>query len=205
MEKTIYCIRHGYALHNKLFWDIGRRVYNEYRDTPLLEEGYNQAKELNKSWDELKKIDLVVVSPCTRTLETAMFVFKNKNVPFIAKDFLIEYPIGGYENCNRRKDILDLKYKYPYINFEIEDNELDWSDRKETIIELENRIEEMIHWLSKRKETNIAIVTHSSFLGQFKDKKIGDEKNELKHCHPYKIKLKYDINQQYLSMREIKD
>ena len=63
----------------------------------------------------------------------------------------------------------------------------------------------MIHWLSKRKETNIAIVTHSSFLGQFKDKKIGDEKNELKHCHPYKIKLKYDINQQYLSMREIKD
>ena len=50
MEKTIYCIRHGYALHNKLFWDIGRRAYNEFRDTPLLEEGYNQAKRLGENW-----------------------------------------------------------------------------------------------------------------------------------------------------------
>ena len=203
MEKTIYCIRHGYALHNKLFWDIGRRAYNEYRDTPLLEEGYEQAKKLNSSWNELKNVELVVVSPCHRTLETACFVFKNKNIPFIAKDFLIEYPIGGYENCNRRKDISDLRYKYPYINFEITDDVLNWSERKETILELENRIEEMVYWIGKRKENHIAIVTHSSFLGQFKDKKIGDEKNELKHCHPYKMKLKYDINQKYISMKKI--
>ena len=203
MEKTIYCIRHGYALHNKLFWDIGRRAYNEYRDTPLLEEGYEQAKNLSSSWNELKNVELVVVSPCHRTLETACFVFKNKNIPFIAKDFLIEYPIGGYENCNRRKDISDLKYKYPFINFEITDNVLNWSKRKETILELENRIEEMVCWIGKRKENHIAIVTHSSFLGQFKDKKIGDEKYELKHCYPYKIKLKYDINQKYISMKKI--
>ena len=68
MEKTIYCIRHGYALHNKLFWDIGRRAYSEFKDTPLLEKGINQAKRLGKNWTELNNIQLVVVSPCTRTL-----------------------------------------------------------------------------------------------------------------------------------------
>ena len=201
MEKTIYCIRHGYALHNKLFLDIGGRAYNEYRDSPLLEEGYEQAKRLNISWNELKNVELAVISPCHRTLETACFVFKNKNIPFIAKDFLIEYPTGGYENCNRRKDVSDLRHKYPYINFEITDDILSWSKRKETILELENRIEELVYWISKRKENHIAIVTHSSFLSKFKDNKI--EKNELKHCHPYKIKLKYDINEKFISMKKI--
>ena len=46
MEKTLYCIRHGYAFHNKLFKYIGRRAYIEFPDTPLLEKGYNQAKML---------------------------------------------------------------------------------------------------------------------------------------------------------------
>ena len=31
MEKTLFCIRHGYALHNKLFWTIGRKAYGEFR------------------------------------------------------------------------------------------------------------------------------------------------------------------------------
>ncbi len=75
MKKTLYCIRHGYALHNKLFWDIGARAYAEYRDTPLLEVGYNQAKRLNRTWDEIDDVQFVIVSPCIRTLDTATFVF----------------------------------------------------------------------------------------------------------------------------------
>ena len=59
MEKTIYFIRHGYALHNKLFWDIGPRAYSEYRDTPLLEKGYEQAKRLNRTWNEIDDIQLI--------------------------------------------------------------------------------------------------------------------------------------------------
>ena len=40
-----------------------------------------------------------------------------------------------------------------------------------------------------RPEKNIAIVSHSSYIGQMIFKKIEDEKNELKHCHPYLYKL----------------
>ena len=50
----------------------------------------------------------------------------------------------------------------------------------------------MKEYIMKRPETHIAIVGHSSFLGQFKDKKIGYRENgdeDLKHCHPYEFIL----------------
>jgi broad specificity phosphatase PhoE len=141
-------------MHNKLFGDIGRRAYIEYRDTNLLEEGYEQAKMLNKTWTELNDIQLVIVSPCIRTVDTASFIFQHQNTLMIAKDFLIEYPIGGDEICNRRKDIKDLKYMYPRINFESVPNELAWSDTKETLTDLNNRIDKMLDWIAHRDEKN---------------------------------------------------
>ena len=206
MEKTLYCIRHGYAVHNKLFRDIGIRAYTEFRDTQLLEKGYNQAKTLNKTWKELHDIQLVVVSPCVRTLDTSTFVFKNIHVNMIAKDFLIEYPMGGNEICNKRKDIDDLRYMYPYIHFDDFPNKLTWSDKKETKMELNNRIEEMLDWIGMRRETRIAIISHSSFIGQMKDGFIANnQKDELIHCYPYKMRAKYSSNKKFISIKEVKD
>ena len=39
IRKILYCIRHGYALHNQLYKHMGSRAYYEYRDTPLLHQG----------------------------------------------------------------------------------------------------------------------------------------------------------------------
>ena len=121
----------------------------------------------------------------------------------IAKDFLMEYPLGGDELCNYRKDIDDLRYMYPYVNFEITENKYNWKPNRETILDLNNRIEEMLSWIGNRREQHIAIVSHSSYLGQFKDRKIGDENNELKHCFPYKIKTRFDSNKNFVSMKEV--
>ena len=190
MEKTCYFIRHGHAMHNKLFWDIGKRAYREFRDTNLLYDGYEQCEDLRNSWKNLKNVELVCVSPCVRTLDTALFTFKNRNVKLIAKDFLIEYPLGGDEICNQRKNISDLTYLYPQIDFsEIKDEVLPWSSERETYENLNLRIEKMKQWIKKRPETTITVVSHSSFIGMFKDKKIGDEKNELKHCFPDNIRV----------------
>jgi len=190
MKKNCYFIRHGYAMHNKLFWDIDRRAYTDFRDTNLLYEGYEQCKDLRNSWKNLKNVELVCVSPCVRTLVTSLFIFKNHNINFIAKDFLIEYPLGGDEICNQRKNISDLTYLYPQIDFsEIKDDILPWSEEIESHESLNARIGQMKKWIKNRPETTIAIVSHSSFIGMFKDNKIGDEKNELKHCFPYNIRV----------------
>ena len=186
--KKLFLIRHGYAIHNKLFYQIGKSAY-DLRDTQLLDKGIKQANELSKTWNKIDSIDLVICSPSIRTLDTALLIFKNTKLKIIAKDFLLEFPQGS-ECCNRRKDRDDLTVLYPQIDFnEIIENELQWSFKRETTKELENRIEQMINWIKQRKETNIVIVSHSSFIGQFKDGCRGDESNELKHCYPYEMNI----------------
>ena len=61
----------------------------------------------------------------------------------------------------------------------------------------------MLEWIGNRRETRIAIVSHSSFIGQFKDGKIGDENNELLHCYPYKILANYSQNKKFISMKGV--
>ena len=96
----------------------------------------------------------------------------------------------GTDICNRRKDVTHLKFFYPYIDFsEINDDVLPWTTKKETLEELNGRIQDMIQWIKQRDEKTIAIVSHSSFISQYKDNVINDETNELLHCHPYKIEI----------------
>ena len=70
--KNILCIRHGKAFHNVLIDKIGEKALflKESYDAPLVEEGIIQAKELGSSSKQLKNIDIVFVSPLTRTLQT---------------------------------------------------------------------------------------------------------------------------------------
>jgi hypothetical protein len=54
------------------------------------------------------------------------------------------------------------------------------------------RINKLINFIHSRPETHIALVNHSSFIGQLKDKEIkylDNGQEELKHCYPYLIKL----------------
>lgn len=182
--KTLHLIRHGYALHNLLYWKIGIAAY-DIRDTQLLQKGIEQATNLGNKWQERDKMNLVVCSPSIRTLDTALLIFKNTHHRIIALDCLLEYPLGN-EECNRRKDKSVLQELYPQVDFSNLTHEvLPWKNRKESLNELENREKTFLSWIKNRKEKNICIVGHSSFIGYLKDRFIGDEEHELKHCFPY--------------------
>ncbi len=191
MNKVLYFIRHGTALHNVLFWEQGEKVYSKYRDTPLVKKGVEEAKKLGETWEDIDKIELIITSPLLRTLQTTDNIFCKKNIPIIALDCVMEYS-QGLDRCNYRKSITEYKPCYPNVNFSfIEDDiEKKWRyNRYETIDELDERIKEMIGFINTRKEKHIAIVSHSSYISHFLFNKIGDENNELKHCHPYIHKL----------------
>ena len=192
--KNLYCIRLGEALHNVLFWDIGDKVYLLYRDTPLTAVGVKQAIELGNS-DSINDIELIIVSPLLRTLQTAHNIFKNKNIPMLALDCVKEYP-QGLDECNHRKTIKEYKYCYPNVDFSHIEHDEDpfWKKYEmESIESLKKRIEKMKDFIISRPEKNIAIVSHSSFLGKFLFDTIGDEENELKHCHVYNSTLKPNL------------
>ena len=68
-------------------------------------------------------------------------------------------------------------------------NKVTWPEKDETIEDLEKRIDAFKQFLSTRREKHIAVVSHSSYIGQMIYKKIEKEDNELKHCYPYIHKL----------------
>lgn len=200
MKKHVVFIRHGYALHNKLFSKIGKEAYSDYVDTPLLNEGYNQAFKLREHINKFP--DLVLVSPLTRTLQTTQTIFSN-DINQIALDCLVEYPQGGFEKCNIRKSKKLLKTIYTNIDFTEIDQNLLWSSEEETIDELNGRISKLWNYIGTRKEKLIAVVSHSSYIGQLKDKIIGDEQHELKHCYPYEMIVEYDDEKNFLKAYEV--
>lgn len=191
MSKKLFCIRHGTSEHNVRYYEIGELAFNEKEDTELLARGVEEARHLRDNWKEINNIELVLVSPLSRTLETATQIFKNKKVPMIALDCLIEYPQHS-ELCNKRKAKKDIVDKYPHVNFDRIANELYWnSNEEESMDTLKERVEFAKKWIMMRNEKTIAIVSHSSYLAQFLNGEIIDKNDQLKHCYPYELKLSF--------------
>ena len=196
MNKHVYCIRHGKAQHNVNYEVYGSKTFYDpnFVDTLLVEEGYQQAKQLRETWTDISNIELVIVSPLQRTLQTACEIFKDSSIPIISLDFVREYPLGKH-TCNKRSSLKYLQSKYPtiqFVNFHTDNDEVWLSHREETIDELNIRIQKLKEYILQRPETHIAFVNHSSFMGQMIDKTIryldrGQE--ELIHCYPYLMKL----------------
>ena len=196
MTKNLYCIRHGQALHNVLYKKYGSDIFLnlEYKDTLLTPLGYEQSINLSKTWKNLNEIQLVIVSPLKRTLQTAQNIFNNKDVPMLAFDYCREFPLGLH-TCNKRSSKDELNILYPNVDFsnlQTNYDELWFPNRLETKDELNNRIKQTLKFIESRPEKNIAFVNHNSFIGQLKDQKIllmDNGSQELKHCHPYLMKI----------------
>ena len=78
---------------------------------------------------------------------------------------------------------------FPWIDFSNINEVTEWPEKEETIEDLEKRIEIFKKYVNGRRETNIAVVSHSSYIGQMIHGKMGKEEKELKHCYPYICKL----------------
>ena len=146
MSKSLYLIRHGKALHNELFERIGSQAFrlSDGVYPPLIKEGIDQSIELGKTWINKKEIELVLVSPLLRTLETAMNIFGKLRTPIVCQEFLREYPMGE-DTCNKRTDTDLLRQRFPRIDFtdiELETDTL-WTEKRETLDQLNGRLEEM--------------------------------------------------------------
>jgi broad specificity phosphatase PhoE len=190
--KNIWCIRHGTALHNVLFSKIGTKAYTlpKYRDTPLVEKGNFESLELGKTWDKKENIEIIFVSPLTRTLQTANNIFKDSNIIMMANDDIIEHP-QSLDQCNNRLSKVELKVKYPNVDFSnIPEKSTYWKDSPnvEPFFDLKERSDHFKQMLKERPEKNICVVSHNTFLKEFLfSNKYGLE--TLHHCSPYLFKL----------------
>ena len=185
--KNILCIRHGRAFHNVLSDKIGEKAFflKESFDAPLVEEGILQAKELGENSKQLKNIDIVFVSPLTRTLQTAENIFeKNQIVRIVALDKMKEFP-QGIEICNKRRNRIELKEKFKKVDFSLLDSDSDQMWREDRY----EKIDEFKKFIMNENDNNIAIVSHNNFLKELLFQNCGDETYNLDRCNPYKLDL----------------
>ncbi|KAL0352585.1 UNVERIFIED_CONTAM: Phosphoglycerate mutase-like protein 2 [Sesamum calycinum] len=191
--KTIHLVRHAQGFHNV----AGEKDHSAYMlpelfDAELTPLGWQQVDNLRKhvrSSGLSRRIELVVVSPLLRKCweQQPPSNFKFKLPPFVAMELCREHL--GVHWCDKRRSISEYKPLFPAIDFSLIESDDDtlWKlDVREANEDLGARGLKFLNWLSTRKETNIAVVTHSGFLvhtlAAFGDDCHPSVKNEI--CRP---------------------
>lgn len=202
--KRIYFVRHAEGIHNQAERESTYTPKNAifakensgyvYLDPKLTERGEKQCAQLKASirgtsvwgFDKPLNLDLVVVSPTTRTLQTAELSLgspeSHSAPPFIANELCREHISEAM--CDGRRTVVELKRDFPGVDFSlVQDNEDTMFQKKETSADVEERGRQFLMWLCGRPEQRIAVVTHSIFLkellSQFGDNVATEDREQI--------------------------
>ena len=173
--KFVYGIRHAEAWHNVLYTVFGETVFEEYPDTTLTANGMKQA-----ATTKVPPVELVLVSPLLRTLQTANIMYPN--TPQIALECLKEYPQKKHLS-NKRSSASLLKRLFPKVDFnDLQSDEQPWPN----LVSIDQNMQTAKDWIRNVPENRIAVITHSTWLRYYMTGKI-QEFPELEHCKVYNL------------------
>ena len=161
-SKKIYLMRHAHSEAQDCKRKGIPRDDDSLLDCHITKLGEFQAKT---AWVEDDFPDLVVVSPLTRAIQTALIAFEGFDIPMICHPGLKEKGDKLPENIRREKGelIRDKKLNqyeaFADIDFSLVIEEKVWSMSKKS-----KRVnfahDSLIEWLKRRKEERILLVTH---------------------------------------------
>ena len=140
------------------------------RDAPLTALGHAQAAALAGEVSQLPDIELVVVSPLSRAVQTTRTVFAQHRAPRLIQPLHREMQ-ESYCDIGRSSDALAVDF--PEFDFAHLDDPW-WHDGptdgatypREPLSAFEARVTAFADWLSARPEACIAVVGHGTFLGR---------------------------------------
>jgi broad specificity phosphatase PhoE len=202
--KTLILIRHGHSLGQQAKDDRKNRKKDEsLTDAGLSNKGINQATNLPKTFD-INPIDLIVVSPLTRALQTALLIFRRRDaatVPMIVQYNIREMGHGNIpENRPRRIETVlrDIESQtfiggvtinwegLDWVSLKPEDWPSDVEEEKQKRGKPARHLEDFKAWVNGRPEQTIACVCHklviASLLG-------GRSSMRITNCEPLYCKL----------------
>lgn len=144
----IYVVRHGQTDYNV------KKVFQGHMNIPLNKIGERQAKETALQFRNID-IDMILVSPLKRTIQTAEPIGEMLGVPITVEERLIERDFGNMEGKINRDDcniemMLDYEKNYGIENIE-------------PIQELFKRIYDFLDDITEKyKEKKVLLVTHGA-------------------------------------------
>mmetsp|Transcript_17397 Transcript_17397/g.29170 ORF Transcript_17397/g.29170 Transcript_17397/m.29170 type:complete len:293 (-) Transcript_17397:147-1025(-) len=191
--KKVHFIRHAEGYHNVASRETGSNdCLSDMAlwDARLTPAGIEQCKKLRvelanrpSQGRSFTHFDLVVVSPLTRTLETANHIFgppRKPGVPSFLSErfentdlprpkFLVREECRerwGLYTCDGRRPISENIKEFPDFDFSEVEHDKDefYTSEREPSDHTMSRGIQFLEWLNKRPEKCIAVVTHSSFL-----------------------------------------
>jgi len=139
--KKLYFLRHGLSEMNV------QRLHAGTTDTPLTEEGQEQAKKAGQAAKDLG-IDLIASSPLSRAVKTAEIFARHMGynpADIITNPLLIERSHGDYEGKPWAPDIDYTKV----TGYENDD-------------QLVARANKVLEWINSLEEDHILIVSHGA-------------------------------------------
>ncbi|CAE8613895.1 unnamed protein product, partial [Polarella glacialis] len=195
--KVVHLIRHGQGFHDRLgdiYRDFGRPVDStgadslgspytrQLFDPPLTTTGRDQAKALRPVTRALEGIDLVVVSPLQRAVQTAALGMPHlkQTVCWIAHEDCME--TSGTSVCDKRRDSDEIGEDFPWLDLSLltEPEDPLWTpDARETCRAVSDRTHSFALWLRDRQESNIVVATHSAWLFTLLNTAVDCEPREL--------------------------
>ena len=143
----ITLVRHGETDNNKN--GIMQGLSNELMN----DRGRRQCKRLRGELKD-KHFDICYMSPLVRAVETA-YILVGDRTPIVKDRRLIERDLGNLEGKSRDNYDIDK-----YWNYELNSND----DGVEPIKDIEKRVRKFLKYISKKKDKDILIVTHSSIF-----------------------------------------
>ena len=161
---TIYLIRHAQSAFNAVY--DAQKPDPMIFDAPITELGESQARQAGKEVQHLD-ISRIIVSPFTRTLQTASLVFGNR-LPF---EINAEVREQLCNSCDVGRPPQALATDYPQLDFDHLD-ECWWHkgemDPRGISVEphntLQKRADKFRDYLHRERVHSTAIVTHGNFI-----------------------------------------
>ncbi len=161
---TIYLIRHAQSVFNAVY-DPDKPDPMIF-DAPITELGERQARETQTNVDQLDVAN-VIVSPFTRTLQTAHLIFGN-SIPFQINAMVREQVLNS---CDVGSHPQKLANDYPHLDFDHLDD-CWWHDGEkdhrgisvEPRETLERRADKFVEFLKRERIQSTAIVSHGNFI-----------------------------------------
>ena len=114
--------------HGQTEWNVLGKVQGR-ADIELNEKGIQQAEETGKALNE-EKLDLIICSPLKRAKQTAEIINKDRNIPIIYDEDVIERDFGEFEGINKKKFDFEGYWSYKQNNkYEKAENIKDFFER----------------------------------------------------------------------------
>lgn len=155
MKTVLIFVRHAEAEGNI------KRVFHGWTDGKLTPKGHKQAQRVAERLKAIP-VDVIYSSSLTRTMQTAEYIAKAKNLPIIRTDRLKEINGGDWEG--RTWEELPLIWEHEYDTWENRPH-MHKMPNGESMAEFQERLLGEVEYIVKNNQgKNICIVTHGTAI-----------------------------------------